>query len=107
MRDPIYKPEKFYTDDINDLVQADLEKGGPGSGTKGHQTPKQHAEEMTRKIKEIHEHHKLDQQGDPHPMKHAMKREHWDSDKRYHNYVNAVHATVEEQKKNPNWPKKK
>lgn len=31
---PKYKPDKFYTEDINDLV----EKGGAGSGVKGHIT---------------------------------------------------------------------
>lgn len=38
MRKLIYKPEKLYSEDINDLVEADLEKGGPGSGIKGHTT---------------------------------------------------------------------
>lgn len=38
MRNPIYKPEKVYNEDINDLVEADLEKGGAGSGIKGHST---------------------------------------------------------------------
>lgn len=33
---PKYKPDKFYTEDINDLV----EKGGAGSGVKGHLTLK-------------------------------------------------------------------
>lgn len=38
---PIYKPEKMYSEDINDLVEAELEKGGPGSGKRGHKTVKQ------------------------------------------------------------------
>src|SRR6266481_3671398 len=39
MHDPIYKAQaKPYADDLNDLIKADLEKGGPGSGTKGHIT---------------------------------------------------------------------
>lgn len=36
---PIYKPLKLYKSDINDMVQDDLEKGGQGSGQKGHRTP--------------------------------------------------------------------
>lgn len=42
MRKPIYRPEKLYVEDINDLVEADLEKGGPGSGKKGHKTVNVH-----------------------------------------------------------------
>jgi hypothetical protein len=46
MKDPklIYKSEKPYTEDINDLI----EKGGKGSGVKGH---------TTQKLKEIHDYH--------------------------------------------------
>lgn len=39
MRDPIYKAQaKPYQEDLNDLVKADIEKGGKGSGVKGHRT---------------------------------------------------------------------
>lgn len=34
----ILKPVKPYTEDINDMVEGTIEKGGPGSGQKGHQT---------------------------------------------------------------------
>ncbi len=37
---PKYKPEPLYQSDINDLVEAEMEKGGIGSGKKGHQTAK-------------------------------------------------------------------
>lgn len=37
MSKPIYKPSKPYTEDINDLV----EKGGVGSGKRGHHTNKE------------------------------------------------------------------
>lgn len=33
-----YSPEKLYKSDINDLVEDDVVKGGPGSGVKGHKT---------------------------------------------------------------------
>lgn len=37
----IYKAqEKPYSQDLNDLIEEDIEKGGVGSGKKGHQTPK-------------------------------------------------------------------
>lgn len=36
----IYKPTQFYKSDINDLVEEELNKGGPGSGQKGHKTIK-------------------------------------------------------------------
>ena len=36
MPNPIYKPTKPYTEDINDLI----EKGGVGSGKRGHKTNK-------------------------------------------------------------------
>ncbi len=38
MHDPIYKASKPYSEDLNDLVKADIEKGGKGSGVKGHKT---------------------------------------------------------------------
>lgn len=43
MNDPIYKAQpKPYSEDLNDLVKAEIEKGGQGSGVKGHITPQQH-----------------------------------------------------------------
>lgn len=44
---PIYKPEKMYTDDINDLVEMELAKGGIGSGIRGHRTAKKQAQKQT------------------------------------------------------------
>lgn len=32
---------KAYTEDLNDLVEADIQKGGVGSGKRGHTTPKE------------------------------------------------------------------
>lgn len=36
--------EKPYTEDINDLIEGDLEKGGVGSGKRGHTTAKKLSE---------------------------------------------------------------
>lgn len=39
MNKPKYEPqEKPYSEDINDLVELELEKGGLGSGIRGHKT---------------------------------------------------------------------
>ncbi len=42
--EPMYKAEArpYEGQDINDLIEAEMEKGGPGSGIKGHQTKFSH-----------------------------------------------------------------
>lgn len=35
---PKYSPEKLYKSDINDLVEDTMQKGGFGSGVRGHKT---------------------------------------------------------------------
>lgn len=43
---PIYKPlKKSYSEDINDLVEDELNKGGVGSGVRGHKTLKDYSVE--------------------------------------------------------------
>lgn len=44
----IYKSERPYSEDINDLI----EKGGVGSGVKGHTTPKQEQDQAKNHLKE-------------------------------------------------------
>lgn len=50
----IYKSEKPYSEDLNDLVEETLEKGGPGSGKRGHTSTALNI----AAAKEAKEHHK-------------------------------------------------
>lgn len=57
MSKPIYKPTKPYQDDLNDLVQDDILKGGPGSGVKGHKTNR--PSNSYRSLKDYRKHEQL------------------------------------------------
>lgn len=47
----MYKPlQKSYTEDLNDLVEVELQKGGPGSGRRGHKTPEKLLEDLGLKL---------------------------------------------------------
>jgi hypothetical protein len=85
MSKPIYKPQRPYSEDINDLV----EKGGPGSGKKGHVTykpnqpstrvPKEEPETPVKTPKALSNSDKVDKLNDlkdefeADGQKHAMK----------------------------------